>query len=182
MNNLPCQISWLIVPPYNSGVNLVRRQTNFRKNKKGRAFLPAPCFTSIYPVLSRVIPWIFELLPTATAADHLEVGYRQVAVFIGVVLGFLFGLFLGVVHFLVVHGARHAYGVAHMVCQAAILALQFPRRTVIGHELVVVSLFLQAARHFANLAAIVVTIPILRVRETRGGQQRQPRKCEKAQC
>src|SRR5882762_4972070 len=175
MNGLPWRISWLIVPPCDSGVNAVRRQVNCRKNKK-RASISARPF--LYFNWTRN----FAPLLTATAADHLEIGHRKMAVFIGVVLGLLFGLFLGVVHFLVVHGARHAYGVAHMICQAAILALQFPRRTVIGHELVIVSLFLQAAGHFADLAAIVVAIAILRVRETRGGQQRQPRKCEKAQC
>src|SRR5712671_588975 len=173
MNGLPWRISWLMVPPRDGGVNAARRQINLRKKRasiSARPFLYFNCTRNFAPLL------------TATAADHLEIGYRKMAVFIGVVLGLLFGLFLGVVHFLVVHGARHAYGVAHMICQAAILALQFPRRTVIGHELVIVSLFLQAARHFANLAAIVVTIPILRICETCGGQQRQPRKCEKAQC
>src|SRR5882762_854536 len=176
MNGLPWRISRLMVPPCDGGVNAVQRQVNLRKNTKGRAFLPAPFFTSIYS-------WIFELLLTATAADHLEIGYRKMAVFIGVVLSLLFGLFLGVVHFLVVHSAGHAHGMAHMICQAAIVALQLPGRAVVRHELVVASLFLQAARHFADLAAIVVVaIAILRVRETCCGQQRQPRKCEKAQC
>src|SRR5882762_11148845 len=174
MNGLPWRISWLIVPPCDSGVNAVRRQVNLRKNKKrasisARPFLYFNCTRNFAPLL------------TATAADLLEIGYRKMAVFIGVILSLLFGLFLGVVHFLVVHGAGHAHGMAHMICQAAILALQLPGRAVVRHELVVASIFLQAARHFADLAAIVVAIAILRVRETRGGQQRQPRKCEKAQ-
>src|SRR5712672_3562825 len=160
MNGLPWRISRLMVPPCNSGVNAVRRQVNCRKNKK-RASISA------LPFLHFNWTRNFAPLLTATAADHLEIGHRKMAVFIGVILSLLFGLFLGVVPFLVVHGAGHAHGMAHMICQAAIVALQLPSRAVIRHELIVASLFLQAARHFADLAAIVVVaIAILRVRET----------------
>src|SRR5712671_2003663 len=172
MNGLPWRISWLMVPPRDGGVNAARRQINLRKKGASiaaRPFLYFNCTRNCAPLL------------TATAADHLEIGYRKMAVFIGVVLSLLFGLFLGVVHFLMVHGARHAYGVAHMICQAAILALQFPSRAVIRHQLVLAPVLLQAARQFANLAGIVISI-LRSVRETCGWQQRQPRKSEKAQC
>src|SRR5882757_9038532 len=142
MNGLPWRISRLMVPPCDGGVNAVRRQVNFRKIKKGEHFCP--------PFLYFNWTRNFAPLLTATAVDHLEIGYRKMAVFIGVVLSLLFGLFLGVVHCLVVHGAGHAHGMAHMICQAAIVALQLPSRAVIRHELVVASLFLQAARHFAD--------------------------------
>src|SRR4051812_33700762 len=53
MDRLLWRISWLIVPLCDSGVNVVRRQINLRKNKKGRAFLLAPFFTSIERETSR---------------------------------------------------------------------------------------------------------------------------------
>ena len=71
-------------------------------------------------------------LSAATTADHLDVGYRQVAVLIGMMLGFLFGAFLRIVHFLVVYRTGDAHGVANVIGQAATFALEFPGRAIVG--------------------------------------------------
>src|SRR5258707_161925 len=53
MNSLPWQVSWLIVPPLQQLRQRGATTNQFPKNKKGRAFLPAPFFTSITRETSR---------------------------------------------------------------------------------------------------------------------------------
>src|SRR6267378_4824863 len=98
--------------------------------------------------------------------------------------------FFGVVHLLVVHRASDSYSLPHIVTQVRSITLQFPRRAVIRHQLVVIAVFLQAARHFTDfISPIAVAISIFlpgcvilfcRARESSSWQQRQSRKSEKA--
>src|SRR5579859_380601 len=138
----------------------------FTPNKKGRAFLRPPFL--IYWWCARLI----ARLPAATAADHLYVSHRQVAMLVRMVLGVFLGFFLGIVHFFVVHRARDADGVPHIVRQTAMVTLEFPSRAVISHELEVIAFPLQATRHFPDFAPIIVAILLRVVRKARARQQR----------
>src|SRR5437868_14688855 len=108
-------------------------------------------------------------------------------VLVRVVLSLVFSLFLGIVHFLVVHGTSNADGVAHMIRQVGLIALQFPSRTVVGHQFVLIAIFLQTAGHLADFAAIVVAVlrggSVVVARaggEPGGGEYGQARKSEEA--
>src|SRR2546423_5620638 len=104
------------------------QKKGIRRQKKGRAVTALPLGK-----LRKGFP-----LPAAAFLHMLDISDRQMSMFLGILFSLVLGLFLGPVHFVVIHRAGYRNGVPDVVRQIHRVTLQFPGGAVIRSQRVVI--------------------------------------------